>query len=214
MGTCAKIRAMSAEGWAALAGFLAALLSALALLEVRRVQRNEQRIRLTAVSAWAEPILGGPIDQVGVRVTVRNDTNSALQLPRVIVRPRFERPTATAPGEVQYGMSTFDVPLVRPQSTSAFVIPGPMFLAWRGQSPLIFVVAVLFQDALGDWWWKQPNGRLYRNRMPLRIPGSLPDIDQAMKLSVAGLLASWRRRGAAWAKKLLQGLRTRTDGPN
>lgn len=201
------VTGLSEDGWAAFAGLAAALVSALALLQGLRNARDEQRIRLTAVSAWAEPVASvEPIEQVGVRLTVRNDTTAALQLARVVIKPRFEPATPTKPGEPIYTMPTALLPLVPPMSTKTVPIEGVHFRAWRGQHPAAFLVAITFQDALGAWWWKMADGKLYRNVMPPRFPGDLPDLGENMRLGRAerarAALRRLRKRVSAVVKRV------------
>lgn len=155
------------------AGFAAALVSAGALFQTAWVRRAEHRERLTAVAAWAEPTVEGrPIDSIGATVWVRNYTQSALQESQVLVRLR-DPDLTPRPDGVLVALTTHRVPPVPPGKTVAFSVRGSAFRAYEGQIGSL-VVDVLFQDASGVWWWKQANGRLWRNQVPTESAQLMP----------------------------------------
>lgn len=143
----------------------AAVLALVALVLEGRRRRLEQFLRLTAVSAWAEPVGLKATVEEGVLLSVRNDTGHALQQIMVYVWPRDTKAPVPPPGGTRWGISGIPLPLIPPHETRTFPISGVHFRAWGDQmSHPYFLVTVAFQDARGRWWWRLANGRMMRHQ--------------------------------------------------
>lgn len=185
------------EAFGALA---AAVLALIALVLEARRRRLEQFLRLTAVSAWGEPVGPKATVEEGAQLTVRNDTGQALQQAKVYIWPRDTKPPAVPPGGTRWAISTFPVPLVPPHDTRTFPIPGAAFRGWGDQMHHShFLVAIAFQDARGRWWWRLANGRMTR-RQPVKILQEPPSWGSPESLKPSWRLRWWLFRRTATAK--------------
>ncbi len=153
-------RVSVAEWVEAVGGAGGAVFAGLAVLQVVRVRRDEQRDRRTAVTAWAE-MDGENIQQSGITVTVRNDTDIALPASSTALRisPTQLLPAPPRPDGTRYAVGSQVGPMVPPRSERSMTYPGSLFQAYAaGWSPI--AVSITFPDSTGQIWTRYPNGEL------------------------------------------------------
>jgi hypothetical protein len=206
LGAAWKWASAHLEGLEALGAITAAVLALAALVFESRRRRLDQLLRLTAVSAWAEPVGLKATVEEGVLLSVPNHTGQALQQAQVYIWPRDTKAPAVPPGGTRWLISTISVPLIPPHETRTYPIRGDHFRAWGDQMHhSYFLVNVAFQDARGRWWWRLANGRMIRHHPKKVFQEPTPwDRSTALKPSWPTRWSVYRRLAVAKLKRLLK----------
>lgn len=171
------------------AAWVAAIAATATLLLMAWDRHVESIRRRTQITAWAEPATpGADILEGGAKAWVRNGTGVAAQGVQLVVHPR--RPSKRSPDSpANRHYATVPVPWVIPPGATVEVpIPAILFGEGEGPTDHHLIAEIIFQDALGQWWWRTGSGRLIRSSLR-RTPSDSapPTIDESWTRS-----SGWR----------------------
>jgi hypothetical protein len=173
---------------------IAALIAVIALVEGRAARSRVRREARTSVYAWAT-MSGTEIRESGVKLHVRNNTDTALIGAAARVIPLHLPLSEPESDGTVYGTTSLPVLIVPPMQTATFPLPGRLFRAYgEGWSEL--AAAITFRDNTGQVWTRQADGVLRRGRSidEFRKPEHV--YEQISKINGKGPLNWWRRRRA------------------